>query len=87
MIEDDETLQMYIEESLEHLSDIESDLLAIEEGGKDIDIDLVNKYARLKLLIFTHTRSYDTCKLRAISDLFFHNRLILAYFFTYKYVF
>ncbi len=46
MIEDDETLQMYIEESLEHLSDIESDLLAIEEGGKDIDIDLVNNVFR-----------------------------------------
>ncbi len=46
MIEDDETLQMYIEESLEHLSDIESDLLAIEEGGKDIDLDLVNNVFR-----------------------------------------
>ncbi|MCP4118162.1 MAG: hybrid sensor histidine kinase/response regulator [Desulfobacteraceae bacterium] len=46
MFEDDETLQMYIEESLEHLSDIESDLLTIEEGGEDIDIDLVNNVFR-----------------------------------------
>ena len=46
MIEDDETLQMYIEESLEHLSDIETDLLAIEEGGENIDIDLVNNVFR-----------------------------------------
>ena len=46
MFEDDETLQMYIEESLEHLSDIESDLLTIEEGGKNIDIDIVNNVFR-----------------------------------------
>ena len=46
MFEDDETLQMYIEESLEHLSNIENDLLAIEEGGKNIDIDLVNNVFR-----------------------------------------
>ncbi|MCA1792365.1 MAG: chemotaxis protein CheW [Desulfotignum sp.] len=46
MFEDDETLQMYIEESLEHLSDIESDLLTIEEAGKNIDLDLVNNVFR-----------------------------------------
>ena len=46
MFEDDETLQMYIEESLDHLGDIESDLLAIEEAGKDIDVDLVNNVFR-----------------------------------------
>ncbi len=46
MFEDDETLQMYIEESLEHLGDIESDLLTIEEAGKDIDLDLVNNVFR-----------------------------------------
>ena len=46
MFEDDETLQMYIEESLDHLGDIESDLLTIEEGGKDIDLDLVNNVFR-----------------------------------------
>ena len=46
MFEDDETLQMYIEESLDHLGDIESDLLAIEEGGEDFDLDLVNNVFR-----------------------------------------
>jgi two-component system, chemotaxis family, sensor kinase CheA len=46
MFEDDETLQMYIEESLDHLGDIESDLLTIEEGGADIDVDLVNNVFR-----------------------------------------
>jgi two-component system chemotaxis sensor kinase CheA len=45
-IENDETLQMYVEESQEHLADIENDLLAIEQGGADIDEDLVNKVFR-----------------------------------------
>ena len=45
-IENDETLQMYVEESQEHLADIESDLLAIEQGGADIDEELVNKVFR-----------------------------------------
>ena len=45
-IEDDETLQMYVEESREHLADIENDLLAIEDSGADIDEELVNKVFR-----------------------------------------
>lgn len=45
-IQDDETLQMYLEESIEHLADIETDLLSIEEAGADIDEDLVNKVYR-----------------------------------------
>jgi len=45
-IEDDEILQGFIEESLEHLADIENDLLAIEEAGAAIDEDLVNKVFR-----------------------------------------
>ncbi|PIE60365.1 MAG: hybrid sensor histidine kinase/response regulator [Desulfobulbus propionicus] len=44
--EDDEILQGFIEESLEHLADIENDLLAIEEKGSDIDVELVNKVFR-----------------------------------------
>ncbi|MFP4128139.1 MAG: chemotaxis protein CheW [Desulfonatronovibrionaceae bacterium] len=43
---DDETLQMYVEESREHLEDIENDMLAIESAGQDIDLDLVNKVFR-----------------------------------------
>ncbi len=46
MFQDDETLQMYIEESLDHLGDIESDLLTIEEAGENIDLDLVNNVFR-----------------------------------------
>lgn len=45
-IEDDEILQGFIEESLEHLADIENDLLAIEETGANIDVELVNKVFR-----------------------------------------
>jgi len=45
-IQDDETLQMYLEESLDHLSDIENDLLTIEEDGAEINEDLVNKVYR-----------------------------------------
>jgi len=43
---DDETLQEYISESLEHLADIEQDLLTIEEGGADIDEEVVNRVFR-----------------------------------------
>lgn len=43
---DDETLQMYVEESREHLESIEADLLAIEQMGEDIDEELVNKVFR-----------------------------------------
>ncbi len=45
-IQFDETLQIFIDESLEHLADIQNDLLSIEAGGADIDEDLVNKVYR-----------------------------------------
>jgi two-component system chemotaxis sensor kinase CheA len=43
---DDELLREFINESREHLTTIEADLLAIEEGGADIDVELVNKVFR-----------------------------------------
>ncbi|HDJ28168.1 MAG TPA: chemotaxis protein CheA, partial [Proteobacteria bacterium] len=43
---DDETLQMYVGEASEHLEDIESDLLTIEQDGADLDEELVNKVFR-----------------------------------------
>ncbi len=46
MIEDEETLLAFIEESKEHMDGIESDLLTIEEDGENIDEDLVNKVFR-----------------------------------------
>jgi two-component system chemotaxis sensor kinase CheA len=42
----DDLLSEFISESREHLSTIETDLLAIEEGGTNIDEDLVNKVFR-----------------------------------------
>lgn len=46
IFEDDETLRMYVEESLEHLSNIENDLLSIEESGENINEELVNNVFR-----------------------------------------
>ncbi|MGM0424886.1 MAG: chemotaxis protein CheW [Thermodesulfobacteriota bacterium] len=43
---DDETLQMYVQESKEHLADIENDLLEIEQQGANADLELVNKVFR-----------------------------------------
>ncbi len=45
-IQEDETLRLYVEESVEHLADIENDLLAIEEAGADINEKIVNKVFR-----------------------------------------
>ena len=42
----DEILAEFVSESREHLAHIEADLLAIEEGGANIDEDLVNKVFR-----------------------------------------
>ena len=43
---DDDILKEFISEAREHLADIESNLLAIEEGGANIDEELVNKVFR-----------------------------------------
>jgi two-component system, chemotaxis family, sensor kinase CheA len=45
-IQFDETMQIFIDESLEHLADIQNDLLAIEADGANIDENLVNKVYR-----------------------------------------
>jgi two-component system chemotaxis sensor kinase CheA len=46
IIEDDEVLQIFIEESKEHLDGIESDFLDIEEMGEHLDLEIVNKVFR-----------------------------------------
>jgi two-component system, chemotaxis family, sensor kinase CheA len=43
---DDDVLREFVNESREHLVTIEADLLTIEEGGADIDEELVNKVFR-----------------------------------------
>ncbi|MFH1672817.1 MAG: chemotaxis protein CheW [Pseudomonadota bacterium] len=40
--EDDEPREIFVQESLEHLSSLESDLLAIEDAGGDIDKKLID---------------------------------------------
>lgn len=45
-IEDEELLGEFVVESNEHLANIENEILAIEEGGAKIDVDLVNKVFR-----------------------------------------
>ena len=44
--QDDELLGEFVNESREHLTTIEAELLAIEEGGANIDLELVNKVFR-----------------------------------------
>ena len=44
--EDQELLNEFVVESNEHLADIENEILAIEEGGANVDPDLVNKVFR-----------------------------------------
>jgi len=43
---DDETLKAYIDESLEHLAGIETDLLEMEKAGSNIDVEKVNTVFR-----------------------------------------
>ena len=43
---DDELLSAFVAESREHLATIETDLLAIEEGGAHADLELINKVFR-----------------------------------------
>ena len=44
--EDAEILQEYVEEAREHLALIEKGLLTIEEGGVEVDLEVVNKVFR-----------------------------------------
>ena len=46
MFQDDELLHEFVVESSSHLSQIEGQLLQIEAGGSDIDVDLVNTVFR-----------------------------------------
>ncbi|MBN2528691.1 MAG: chemotaxis protein CheW [Deltaproteobacteria bacterium] len=44
--QDDELIEIFIEESKEHLEGIEDNLLTLEEQGENIDDDLINKVFR-----------------------------------------
>jgi chemotaxis protein histidine kinase CheA len=43
---DDDLAEDYLAESREHLADIETDLLALEKGGPEIDEELINRIFR-----------------------------------------
>ncbi len=46
MSEQDEMVAAFVEESQDHLQNIEPDLLEIEKGGAIIDSDVVNRVFR-----------------------------------------
>lgn len=46
MTDDDEILELFLEESVEHLESIEEDLLSIESLGENVDLEKVNRVFR-----------------------------------------
>ena len=60
----DETLLTYLEESREHLENIEANLLNIEESGADIDEELVNTVFRAAHSIKGGAGFFDLSKIR-----------------------
>ncbi len=64
---DDELLQEYVTECREHLSEIESQLLALEEGGAQVDEELVNKVFRAAHSIKGGAGLLDLRKLKELS--------------------
>ena len=61
---DDELVQDYLAECREHLATIESDLLKIEEGGPDIDEELVNRVFRAAHSIKGGAGFFDLARIR-----------------------
>lgn len=45
-VEDNDLLADFVIEAKEHLADVENQFLAIEQGGEDVDVDLVNEVFR-----------------------------------------
>lgn len=62
----DELLGIFLTESKEHLSDIETDLLSIETSGADIDEDLVNKVFRAAHSIKGGAGFFDLSKIQEL---------------------
>ena len=46
MTDDDEILELFLEESVEHLESIEEDLLCIEKLGESVDLEKINRVFR-----------------------------------------
>jgi two-component system chemotaxis sensor kinase CheA len=64
---DDELVQDYLAECREHLATIETDLLAIEQGGADIDEQLVNRVFRAAHSIKGGAGFFDLVRIRELA--------------------
>ncbi len=64
---DDELVQDYLAECREHLATIETDLLAIEQGGAQIDENLVNRVFRAAHSIKGGAGFFDLAKIRDLA--------------------
>jgi len=64
---DDELLQEYLAECREHLATIETDLLAIEQGGEKIDEQLVNRVFRAAHSIKGGAGFFDLTNIRELA--------------------
>jgi two-component system chemotaxis sensor kinase CheA len=64
---DDELVQDYLAECREHLATIETDLLAIEQGGAQIDENLVNRVFRAAHSIKGGAGFFDLVKIRELA--------------------
>src|SRR6266536_6341389 len=64
---DDGLLQEYLAECREHLTTIEADLLAIEQGGAQIDEDLVNRVFRAAHSIKGGAGFFDLVTIRELA--------------------
>src|ERR1022692_696991 len=64
---DDELINDYLAECLEHLAKIENDLLAIEQSGAEIDEQLVNRVFRAAHSIKGGAGFFDLAKIRELA--------------------
>jgi len=64
---DDELIQDYLAECREHLATIETDLLAMEQGGAEIDEQLVNRVFRAAHSIKGGAGFFDLAKIRELA--------------------
>src|SRR5580658_939088 len=64
---DDELIQDYLAECREHLATIETDLLTIEQGGAEIDEQLVNRVFRAAHSIKGGAGFFDLAKIRELA--------------------
>ena len=64
---DDELVQDYLAECREHLATIETDLLTIEQGGAEIDEQLVNRVFRAAHSVKGGAGFFDLVKIRGLA--------------------